>query len=196
MHWVAAARLFDVAAIGLTSALVSTMFLIATVANMGMGLGLAYILPGAQQRWAAIVNAVLLAVGLLAALFSLLVAAGAAASHMEIGAIARSASGVLVFVGTCTMWGTGFVLDQIFTIENATSLALLRNALFSVVRLLLLIATTSIASTASADAPPACWLAGGSVRSCRRFWSPSSSSAPTHSGAASRGRSTLARYMT
>jgi O-antigen/teichoic acid export membrane protein len=137
-YWIVAARYFSVSAVGHTAALVSTMFLIMELAHMGMGLGLAYILPTAKQNWSGIVNSVMVAVALFATVFSLLVMVGGAALNLQIATVARSGQFLALFIISCIMWTLSVVLDQILTVEKATGLVLLRNTISSSVRLLLL----------------------------------------------------------
>lgn len=138
LYWIAAAHLFSVHVVGYVSVSVSAMLLITSVGNMGMGMGLAYVLPLARHRWSAIVNTVLLTVLLCAAGLSLLIIFGAAALRLPLGSIAHSPPYLAVFVATTTVWTFGFVVDQILTVERATSLVLLRNGLGSALRLLIL----------------------------------------------------------
>jgi len=139
VYWIVAAHLFSTASIGRTSVLVSIMFLVMELASMGMGLGLAYILPTMQQEWARVVNSAMLAVVFSSAVVSLVLISGAAILHVKIGeSVTHSSSLLVVFVSTCTMWTVSIVIDQILTIERATGLVLFRSIMSSLVRLMLL----------------------------------------------------------
>ena len=138
LFWIAAARLFNPSVVGLTSAAVSTVFLISEIGNFGMGLGAAYVLPDARERWGRMVNAIMLAVGGFALLSSLVVLAVAGALPLGFGGIEGKPGFLPAFAATSTIWVIAYVLDQILTIEDATRLVMLRNGLGSVVRLLAL----------------------------------------------------------
>ncbi len=138
LYWIAAAHLFSDETVGHVSVLVSVMLLITQVGSMGIGLGLAYVLPQAEQRWSSIVNTSLLAVVVSSALVSGLIIAGAATLHMAIGQVLSSGILLGVFVLGSTVWTVGYVLDQILTVERATSIVLLRNSISAIARLAIL----------------------------------------------------------
>lgn len=138
LYWIAAAHLFSDETVGHVSVLVSVMLLITQVGSMGIGLGLAYVLPQAEQRWSSIVNTSLLAVVVSSALVSGLIIAGAATLHMAIGQLLSSGILLGVFVLGSTVWTVGYVLDQILTVERATSIVLLRNSISAIARLAIL----------------------------------------------------------
>jgi len=138
LYWIAAAHLFSDETVGHVSVLVSVMLLITQVGSMGIGLGLAYVLPQAEQRWSSIVNTSLLAVVVSSAVVSGLIIAGAATLHMAIGQLLSSGILLGVFVLGSTVWTVGYVLDQILTVERATSIVLLRNGISAIARLAIL----------------------------------------------------------
>jgi O-antigen/teichoic acid export membrane protein len=134
-YWVVAARLFDAYVVGYLAAVVSAMMLVTTVGNMGLGLGVAYLLPEAGRRWSSLVNGVLLTVAVVAALLSAVLIFGAALLQMELGRIAASVPYLAAFVATSALWTLAFVLDQVLTIEQVAGLVLVRNTISSLLRL-------------------------------------------------------------
>lgn len=136
LYWLIAARLYSPQVVGHVSAFVSSMLLITSLGSMGIGLGLAYVLPHARERWAALVNTALLVVACVAAILGVVLLVAAARLHLDIQAL--SPLFTAVFVVSTTMWTVSFVVDQILTVERATGLVLVRNGMSSLLRLALL----------------------------------------------------------
>ncbi|MPZ15700.1 MAG: hypothetical protein GEU73_14975 [Chloroflexi bacterium] len=159
-YWILAARLFPAYVVGLVAALVAGMMLVTTLGSMGLGLGIAYILPGIGARWSGVVNGVLLAVSLAAAALAAALAFGSVALRLELGMVAGSPQALAAFVATCALWTVGFVLDQILTAERTANLVLVRNSIASLVRLALLPAAAWLALS-GADAAVALFAVWG-----------------------------------
>jgi O-antigen/teichoic acid export membrane protein len=156
-YWIAAARAFAVHDVGLVVTLVSAVVLVADVGNLGFGLGAAYVLPKAADRWGGTVAGFLLAAGGCSAALGALAALAAVLAGAEAAAVERPALVAGLFVLTCAAWAASLVLDQILTIEGAAGLLLLRNALASLGRLLLLPAVVALEPAEAVVALFASW---------------------------------------
>ncbi len=134
IYWIGAAHLFSATTVGRASALISAMLLIAELANVGVGFGLAYLLPTAGQRRPVLIASALWMVAAAAVSLSLLAVAVSRLARLEISSIVGSGASVAVFILACTAWVLSLVVDQILKVEAATVLVMLRNAVGSLVR--------------------------------------------------------------
>lgn len=163
LFWLAAARLFDAAVVGLAAAVVSAMMLCTQIALVGIGSAVIRLLPGELERPRAlldtaftIVVATSIATGL-----GFLALAGAALGELRV--VAASPTYALLFV-LATLAGTvGILLDQLSTSLRRGDHALLRGVVFGLVALAALAASAALGAEGSRALLAPWVLAGGAA---------------------------------
>jgi O-antigen/teichoic acid export membrane protein len=141
VYWIAAAHMYQAYDVGLASALINTMMLVATVATLGIGPTLIQVLPRCEpgSRWSLMLNAVL-AVGSAASLLagSVVAAILPRLSPKLANAGFQGGYTVALVVGALLMTLVA-LLDKTFVAERAAGKMLARNGVFAVLRIPLLI---------------------------------------------------------
>jgi O-antigen/teichoic acid export membrane protein len=141
VFWLVAARSFSASAVGLSAALVSAMTLVSLLSNLGINTALVQMLPALEKgaEWSATLNAGL-ACGITSGL-----AAGALTAFLlpllshRFALLDHSAGYVVVFVlGVAATTATN-LLDYACIAERKAEKTLLRNTVFSIVKIPLLL---------------------------------------------------------
>ena len=148
VYWVVAAHLYSAYDVGLASALIGAMMLTSDLSSMGIGSALIQILPTyeAGERWSLAVNA-----GLASGVFVSSVAAMAGALILPLispeYAEMRQAGFIIAFVVGVPLWTIAVLLDQTFVAERAAGKTLVRNILFAILKIPLLLTPFFLAQT-------------------------------------------------
>ena len=170
LFWVLAARLFDPAAVGTSSAAISAMTLLGSAAHLNLGNALLRFVPVAGGR-AAVVVAGSLAVGTgVALLLGLGFAAGAGWWAPELVEAFGYPALVAFFAVSTPVWTLFVLQDAVLTALRRADLVLVENLVFAVLKLGLLaaaaglglaagIAVSWVASTALVVVVVVAWLA-------------------------------------
>ncbi len=141
LYWVIAARLYSAHDLGLGSAFISIMTLTSTFANVGIGSALIQILPQrkAGHEWSLTLNASM-AMGILVSLFGGIIGTIVLPLLSPQFAIVNvyTSSGLILIVGVA-VWTVVTLLDQIFVAERATGKMAIRNTVFALLKLLLMV---------------------------------------------------------
>ncbi|HXV94403.1 MAG TPA: hypothetical protein VD813_13945, partial [Pseudonocardia sp.] len=139
LGWLVAARLLDTAEVGRAQQVVTAFMLVGAVAQLNLGMGLLRWIPGAGRRTGSLIWRSLLLImplsGLVGLVYVLVVPDLARTS-----AGGSFALGALVFALACAGWGVFVVHDFILVALHRPWWALWRNALFSALRIGLLVA--------------------------------------------------------
>ena len=141
IYWVVAAHTYSPYDIGLASAFLSIMILTSTITSVGMGYALVQILPRreAGYAWSITLNTSIV-VGILTSLLSSFIVVAVLPFFSPQFAVARgSLPFILIFVMGVAVTTTTVLLDQTFVAERATSNMAVRNSVFAVLKLLLLV---------------------------------------------------------
>jgi O-antigen/teichoic acid export membrane protein len=160
--WVVAARAFPMHGVGVASAAISAMQLLATVGIFGMGtLMIGELADGRSPKGlvSAAMLAAALACGTLATSFVLLRPLISA----ELGPLGEGLVGPLVFVTGVAVTGATLVLDQACIGMSRGVMQLVRNCIFSFVKLALLPAGLLLGSGQATTAIYGVWLAGNLI---------------------------------
>lgn len=139
VYWWLAARLFPQAAVGFASALIAAMGLLGSLGMLGLGTLLIGELPQRSSAKAALVSTALLVAGLAATLLGLLFALIAPIASPEFAPLAGDAAAALLFAAGVALTAVTLVLDQALIGLMRGGLQLWRNALFALLKLVLLI---------------------------------------------------------
>lgn len=139
VFWMVAARLLDAGALGYGAAVVSAATLAALVGKTGLDAAVVRFVPGASRGYARKIVAYSLAatvgVTTLCALAALALTMGPAASLATL----REPIAAAGFVALACMIAATWILDAYFIAEQTAKVSLLRNVVFQVVKLALLV---------------------------------------------------------
>ena len=164
LYWVVAARAFPVAEVGLASAFIAAMTMVASVSNLGIGSAVIQSLP--QRRsgsdWSLTVNSALVTV----AISGLLAGALAVVALPRIAPMLGHADNRLALVGLLALGTTAanmsVVLDSVFIAERAAGKMLARNSAFAILKLAMLLVLVLI-PTLGAIGIFASWITASAV---------------------------------
>ena len=141
VFWLVAARRFDATEVGLSAALVSAMTLVSLLSNLGINTALVQMLPRRKDgsEWSATLNAGLL-VGLLSgALVGLLTAFVLPLLSSQFDVLTKSVGYLFVFVAGVVLTTATNLLDYACIAELKAEKTLIRNTVFSIVKIPLLL---------------------------------------------------------
>ncbi|OGO07873.1 MAG: hypothetical protein A2Y61_02690 [Chloroflexi bacterium RBG_13_60_13] len=136
--WTMAARIYSVEEVGLGSATLSAIMLLALVSHLGLGMGLVRFLPEARERGPSLVNLALSVSGLMALLASAVFIAGLPVWSPPLSYLRQQpeyAAAFALFVIAAT---ASVILDQAFVAARSAKYLLYRNPLALLVRISLL----------------------------------------------------------
>jgi O-antigen/teichoic acid export membrane protein len=163
VYWAVAARVFPAAAVGLAAAAISAMLLIGQVATLGLGTVLMGELShhGSSER--SLIDSALLLVGLVAAVLGAGFVGIAGFIAPELRAL-QTPAGLLLFAAGAAVTAAGLVLDQALLGLLRGGLQLLRNAIASVAKLLVLFAIAAgLIAAGNGLALFMTWVVGGAL---------------------------------
>ncbi len=141
LFWIIAAHMYPAHDVGLASALIGTMMLAATLANLGIGPTLIQVLPRRQsgEAWSLTLNAVFLT-GILSSLLIGTIAAVALPFVAPKFALeSNNGDFALVVIAGVPLLTLAALLDSTFTAERAAGNVLVRTAAFALLRVPLLV---------------------------------------------------------
>lgn len=162
VYWWLAARQFPAASVGLASAAVSAMTLLGTLGMLGLGTLLISELPRQRPRAPQLVTTAVLIAGGVSALLGALFALLAPFISSELGVFAEI-NGLIVFALGAAVTGMGLVFDQAAVGVMRTPLQFWRNAIFSVTKLLALVALALWLHQSTGLSIFVTWVAGTTV---------------------------------
>ncbi len=145
--WLVAARRFSASEVGLSAALVSAMTLVSLTSNLGINTALVQMLPRrtAGPEWSATLTAALICGIVSSALAGLVVAIALPAISSQFKVLDHSTSYVLVFVAGVVLTTVSTLLDYACIAERRAEKPLIRNSVFSVIKIPLLLVPVVVA---------------------------------------------------
>ncbi len=161
--WLIAARLFAPAEVGLASGAVSAMMLCVQLALFGAGAAVISLFPQHQDRPANLLNTaitVVAAASLVAGGFFLVFASSV---FRELNVVAAVPSYTAAFLAMCAFGTLGVLFDQVGTVLRRGDQVLVRNLLFSVVTLGVLVGLPLAGGATSSLAILGAWVGGGLI---------------------------------
>jgi O-antigen/teichoic acid export membrane protein len=140
VFWTVAARLYPARDIGLAAAVISAFTLASTLSNLGVGSGLIHRLPTREQSkdWSLTVNAALV-VGITAAIVASAVGLVVVPRISPALALVSHPAYAAAFVLGVVLWTVSTVLDFLFIAERTVKLMLVRNSVFGVVKIVVVV---------------------------------------------------------
>ena len=148
IYWVVAARIYPAHDIGQASAFISAMTLTSIFANLGIGSALVQILPRRENghAWSLTLN-ICIAIGILTSLLGGIIVARALPYFSPQFAVASyHAIYTLIFIVGVALSTIATLLDQTFIAERASSNMAVRNAMFALFKLPLMVLLVQIGS--------------------------------------------------
>jgi len=163
VYWWLAARLFVPEAVGLASALVSTMLLLGTFGMLGLGTFLIGELPRRRGEVGSLITISLLVAGVASAGLGAVFAIAAPSVSLEFAPLSQSPTSVLLFASGVALTGVVMVLDQALIGLLRGGLQLWRNTVFAAAKLGIMVIISLWIGSAQWAAIFASWVAGDAV---------------------------------
>jgi O-antigen/teichoic acid export membrane protein len=161
--WLVAARLFSASDVGLASATVSAMMLCVQLGLFGAGAAVIVLLPLLPQRRGELLDSAIsfIFVSSLVAGSMFLLFAGAMLQELRI--VAMRPAYATAFLAMCVFGTLGVLLDQTATALQRGDQMLIRNTLFGVVTLVMLVGLPSVAGFHAPLTILMAWVCGGLI---------------------------------
>lgn len=139
LYWVIAARTYSASDVGLVSAIISAMTLTSILSILGFGSTIVQNLPhrAAGRDWSATVNTALVAASV-TSLLGGVVAVTILISSPQFGTMANNTAYLAAFLFSIPLWTASTLVDAVFTAERVTGNMLVRNLIFSILKIVLL----------------------------------------------------------
>lgn len=163
VYWWAAARLFSPGAVGFSSAAISAMTLLGTGAILGLGTLLVGELPRQPGKEAALISAALLLVGGISGVSGIVLAVAAPLLAKDLAPLGANFGVSVVFAAGASLTAVTIVLDQAMIGLWRGGVQLFRNAVFSVIKLALIVAVGFWLAGATWLTIYATWTAGNAL---------------------------------
>jgi O-antigen/teichoic acid export membrane protein len=141
VFWVVAARSYSAHAVGLATALISAMTLVAMLSNLGGGAGLIQRIPQRRSShdWSLTINTSLLLCGALALVASALTILVLPLISTELSVVRESWAYGLTLTCGIVLWTLSINVDFLFVAERKVKYGFVRNTAFSVLKLSLVL---------------------------------------------------------
>jgi O-antigen/teichoic acid export membrane protein len=141
LFWAVATHFYAAHAIGLATALISAMTLVSVLANVGGGQGLVQRLPGlsSAHTWSVAVNTSLVICALLSLAASGLTLLVLPRVSPHLAVVSHSIAYATTLIAGIVLWSISVDIDYLFVAERSVRFGFVRNAAFSVIKLVLLV---------------------------------------------------------
>jgi O-antigen/teichoic acid export membrane protein len=165
LFWLVVARSYDPGAVGVASALIAAMTVVAAIADLGTSTALVQRLPSQRTDadWSRTLTASVATAtiaGVAIALFAGTTIVPALSPRLAV--VDSNAGNLLLFTGGVGVWSLSVVSDYLFVAERRTENMLARNFVFGVAKLGIVVALV-LAGDGSASGIFAAWVAGCAV---------------------------------
>jgi O-antigen/teichoic acid export membrane protein len=167
-YWVVASRLFPIHSVGIASAAVSAMQLLATFGIFGLGTLVIGELADSRSPKGLVAAGTLVA-SIVSLVLGVVYVALSPVLSTQLGSLGQGIMGPVLFAAGVGVTGATLVLDQASIGVNRGGLQLARNGVFSLVKLLLLPVGVILANGQTANAIYGAWFVGNVV-SLATFW--------------------------
>ncbi len=135
LFWMLAARLYPAEDVGIASAVISAMMLIALLATLGLDYGIVRFLPGAGRDKNDTINTCLTLTGLAAIAISVVFVLGVGVWSPALSFLRDNWALFLAFVGFCAVGTVSLLIGRAFVAERRAAYTLLQGSIFNVSRL-------------------------------------------------------------
>ena len=165
VFWLVVARSYDATTVGAASALIAAMTVVAAVADLGTSTALIQRLPGqrTEAEWSRTLTASLTTATVAGVAIAVVAAVAIVPSLSDdLSTVDANAGHLLLFVGGVAIWSLSVVSDYLFVAERRTQNMFVRNAVFGVAKLAIVVALV-LAGDDSEIGIFAAWVAGCAV---------------------------------
>jgi O-antigen/teichoic acid export membrane protein len=165
VFWLVVARSYDAEEVGVASALIAAMTVVAAVADLGTSTALIQRLPSrrSDSDWSRTLTASIATAtvgGLAIAMVAGLAIVPALSDDLSL--VDASAANLLLFVGGVAVWSLSVVSDYLFVAERRSENMFTRNLVFGVAKLAIVVGLV-VAGDASAIGVFAAWVVGCAI---------------------------------
>ena len=137
--WMVVARFYTTEALGLGSAIISALALIAVFADLGLGIGLIRFLPGANDKGNDMLNTCFTLSGLASLVASLVFLAGLGFWSPALLPVQQNSIFLLFFVIFAIVWAIISLMGSVFLAKRFTKFILIQDSTVSFLKLILII---------------------------------------------------------
>jgi len=139
LFWVIAARLYSPEDVGLASATISAVILLSSIAYLGLGIGLIRFIPSAGERSISLINSSLTVAGLTSLVVSAIFIGGVGLWSPALSYLQERPIYAILFLVFTLVWTLSHLVDETFISKRAAHFTLIKNAISSVLKIILLL---------------------------------------------------------
>lgn len=136
IFWIVVARYYSEAEVGWGNAIINAIYLLAAFSRLGLDIALIRFLPKAEKP-AQMINSCFVLSGIVSLVLSILFVAAVDVLSPEMGFINNNAIFALAFIAFTVLWTISHLMDQIFIARRKAVFVLYKNAIQSVLKLVL-----------------------------------------------------------
>ena len=139
IFWILAARFYETSDVGLASAIIAALGLLAIFSNLGLGIGLIRFLPGAKGKGNSMINTCFTLSGLASMVFALIFLAGLEFWSPALLPVLQHPTFFASFILFAIVWALNPLISCTFLAKRSTEYTFIQNALASFLKLVLII---------------------------------------------------------
>ena len=139
IFWILAARFYETAAVGLASAIIAALSLLAIFSNLGLGIGLIRFLPGDKANGTSMINTCFTLSGLASVVIALIFLSGLDFWSPALLPVLRHPIFFTSFIFFAIVWALNPLISCVFLAKRSTEFTFIQNALASFLKLVLII---------------------------------------------------------
>ena len=139
IFWILAARFYETAAVGLASAIIAALGLLAIFSNLGLGIGLIRFLPSAKDKGNSMINTCFTLSGLASVVIALIFLAGLDFWSPALLPVLQHPIFFTSFIVFAVVWALNPLISCVFLAKRSTEFTFIQNALTSFLKLALII---------------------------------------------------------
>lgn len=139
IFWIVAARLYEPAAVGLASAIIAALCLLAIFSNLGLGIGLIRFLPGAKDKGNSMINTCFTLSSLASMVIALIFLAGLEFWSPALLPVLQHPVFFASFIVFAIVWALNPLISCVFLAKRSTEFTFIQNAIASFLKLALII---------------------------------------------------------
>lgn len=148
VFWIVAARFYTTEAMGLASAIISSLGLIANVSELGLGIGLIRFLPGAGKNSNSMINTCFTLYGLVSIMIALIFLAGLNLWSPALLPVRQNVVLFITFTAFAIIWTLNDNVGTVFLAKRVTKFQFIQDFLSSLLKLALVIPFAFLFSSA------------------------------------------------
>ena len=148
IFWIIAARFYETADVGLASAIIAALGLLAIFSNLGLGIGLIRFLPGAKDKGNSMINTCFTLSGLASMVIALIFLAGLEFWSPALLPVFQHPVFFASFIVFAIVWALNPLISCAFLAKRSTEFTFIQNAIASLSKIVMIILLATIFSSA------------------------------------------------